>query len=136
MIWTAPVWLTILFALLLWFFQNVQHEGAHALVVRLAGGQIVRFRPWPHRHEGRFYFASVGYRIHELPPSLEGLVNAAPLLWNTLALLIMGILMQEIEPVGWVASMMLGWGICNAVDGTYNLATFLRREPKPGVDGW
>jgi len=31
------------------------HELAHCVVVWAIGGRVIGFKPWPHRHEGRFY---------------------------------------------------------------------------------
>ena len=35
------------------------HEFAHVVVFRLAGARVESFRPWPHRHDGRWYFGRV-----------------------------------------------------------------------------
>lgn len=43
------------------FLWAVVHEGAHAVAALAAGRKILAFRPYPHKLDGQFYFASVTY---------------------------------------------------------------------------
>lgn len=57
MVWWAPP----LVALGGWFAWNVIHEGAHALTALAAGVKVTSFKPWPHKHDGKWRFAGVVY---------------------------------------------------------------------------
>ena len=67
-----------------WFVQNCVHESSHLLFGWLIEGRKpLEFKPWPHRFEGRFYFARcvmgeatkdgwVVYR-HAAPPTVNSI---------------------------------------------------------------
>ncbi len=56
-----------------WFLQNVYHEGSHAIFGFLVEGrELLGFYPYPHKHDGRFYFA----RYHYGPATKDG--SASP----------------------------------------------------------
>lgn len=64
------------------FVTTTIHEGSHALVVWLNGGDITRFRPWPSSVDGQFYF---GYTEWEgtLSNRALALSSIAPKLMDT-----------------------------------------------------
>jgi len=65
----------------------VLHELSHAVATWATGGKVTLFRPWPHRHEGRFYF---GRMMREGGQDLA--VHAAPLAKATGLLLVWALL--------------------------------------------
>lgn len=55
----------------------VLHEFSHCLVVWNVEGKVVEFKPWPHIHDGRFYFGRMSYEVSE--PLPEKTMAIAPL---------------------------------------------------------
>lgn len=52
------IFLSIGMILIAWFIQNVIHEASHLLVGKIVEGRKpLKLIPFPHRYEGRFYFA-------------------------------------------------------------------------------
>lgn len=92
------------------FLQTLVHEGAHAAMVLLSGGEVVAFKPWPHRHNGRFYFGRVSWRAL----SVEGrtAIYFAP---SVAGALIVGVFGSLGHPAAYVLTT------CAAVDVVRNL---------------
>jgi hypothetical protein len=57
-----PWWLPLALALPYYMLWTLIHEGSHALIVLLKRGEIVSFKPWPHRDKGEFFIGRVVYR--------------------------------------------------------------------------
>lgn len=72
-----------------WFLQNCIHEGSHILIAHLLGWKILEFKPYPHKHRGRFYFArysadsSTGWKPKYIPRfhALYGAPFSAAVYW-------------------------------------------------------
>jgi uncharacterized membrane protein YhhN len=43
----------------------VLHEASHAIVVKALDGDVFLFKPWPHFHNGNFYFGRVSYSLNK-----------------------------------------------------------------------
>lgn len=56
------------------------HELSHVLAVKLTGGRITSYTPWPHVHEGKFYFGRVGVAYLDAVPLSHRWSHLAPLL--------------------------------------------------------
>lgn len=87
------LWLLLIIPIA-WFVQNCIHEGSHLLFGWLEEGRKpLEFKPWPHRFEGRFYFAR--YAMGEA--TKDGLTcicirHAAPVLVNSIYITLMSVL--------------------------------------------
>lgn len=104
----------LLIAALVWApCQVLMHEAAHAITVNLVGGQVLQFKPWPHRYGGRFYFGRVRYRAE---PEHRPSIAAAPFLWNGGWVVIMLICYLL---TGWKPFLILGvWALVDIMWGT------------------
>ena len=138
----ANLWIVGVTALALWLPQNAAHEGAHCLVHKWAGDEILGFQPWPGRMaDGSFAFAHMSYRrTRPVPARLDGWCSSAPQVSNTLVLLLL-LPLHLVSVPQVLLSLLTGWALVNFVDGAVNLGTFYRPAPKPGdswrtTDGW
>ena len=136
MIWHAPLWMIAVCALLLWLPQNVQHEGAHALVARIYGHRITMFRPWPTRLGDGWAFAAMAHSGPRLTDRAYGLIYAAPIIASTLVLVATYIALHLVEPGGWLAAALAGWALTSLVDGSVWFLTYARLSPSMAKDGW
>jgi len=138
MLWWGTVWwMIILFALLLWFVQNCQHEGAHCIAAILFGHKITSFRPWPGKTPaGHWSFAYMSHKGPDLSPKQRGIISAAPIVVNTIVLIALHfiLLLGSFEP--WLASLLAAYVLTNLVDGTVWFATFARKIGNYATDGW
>jgi hypothetical protein len=141
MLWDiTPLWPVAVVALVLWFWQNVQHEGMHVLVLWHWGAEITGFKPYPTWNSSLgLCFARMGYRIPAgvgFNSTMEGVGFIAPQAANTLILLMLLAVSRFDLPYG-VEVALAGLYISNFVDGAYNLGTFYRPEPDVKLtDGW
>ena len=71
----------VTFVLLGWVLSLLTHEVSHVVANKLVGRTITAFKPWPHLHNGKFYFG----RASSIGPS-AGLmwVHASPLIKGAL----------------------------------------------------
>jgi hypothetical protein len=133
------LWVVALTALLLWFPQNAQHEGAHALMAKRYGATITRFTPYPSWSTGYFTFASVAWKGGEYDARGRALISVAPQATNTAILLLLALVRFGANPSEVVVSILAGWALVNYVDGAWNLGTFYKPEPpedRKRTDGW
>lgn len=142
---TFFVWWDLVAALavlpLAWLVQNLVHEGAHLVV-----GWVVEGRrptvliPWPHRYDGRFYFA----RCDSGPATKPGSPKArflAPLkaakILAVVALVATGISLEAAWTVpAWgvhVWALIVPFFLCPFVDLHWWMRGFLLQ--RPGTDG-
>lgn len=133
--------LMLLFCALWWIPQNLQHEGAHALTAQYFGATITKIWPFPGMISGRWVWAYVQYvQVVRFTSVQEALVSAAPVITNTVSLIIYFTHLAFLSPLlaSYVVlnSFLAAWAINNYVDGAYNLSTFYRRAPKMSTDGW
>lgn len=130
------------FALAWWIPQNIQHECAHAIVARRFGAVITKIWPLPGMVDGQWLWAYVQYiPVVKFTPSQDALVSAAPILTNTIMLIL----------YSWYAAFMVWSGnsgslvinsllaavaLNNYIDGAVWVSTFYRTVPKMSTDGW
>lgn len=120
--------MTLLYAVLLAWPWVVVHEGAHALAVVASGGQVTRFRPWPHRWaDGSWVWGAMRYRGVPTWGAWRALVSGAP------ALLDVAVVGAWLVVGGEVLGAM---ALCAWVDTTYNWGSLWRREAREGQDAW
>lgn len=140
-------WVVLITALALWFVQNIQHEGMHALAARHWGAKITKFRPWPVNEEDKFSllvwkkghsWARLRWEDGEYDTTGRGLIDIAPQFAATVTLcFIIGVRWRfpDMPPV--VASILAGWYVTNAVDCGYCIGGLFRKRPEnPCSDAW
>lgn len=66
-----------------WLYVTVMHEVSHVLVAWKDGATKVRIYPWPHRHEGKLYFARYSYEGIEYKGA-HNLIDYAPVFMDCL----------------------------------------------------
>lgn len=58
--------LTIIsFTVCAFFFTIFTHELSHAVFVKICGGDVTGFKPYPHIENGKFYFGKVNFNFYE-----------------------------------------------------------------------
>lgn len=145
-------WLVLAAALVGWFFQNVQHEGAHRILAEHWGATITKFMPWPVNADDKFSlafwrkghsWARLRWEDAEYDRTARGIIAIIPQAMNTAIMcFILGVRWRWPEMHTVAASLLTAWYILNIVDGGYGLGTFLRKDPrkvegkKPRTDGW
>jgi len=145
-------WVVLITALVLWFVQNIQHEGMHAISAKHWGATDIKFMPWPVNEEDKFSlafwkkghsWARLRWDDGDYDRTARGLISIAPQFTNTLILsFIIGVRWRFPDMPDVAASILAGWFVTNIVDGGYNLGTFIRKDPRkvegksPRTDGW
>lgn len=111
-----------------WAWQNVAHEGAHLLVGWLVEGRAPRrLVPWPHRWQGRWYWARYENGLATKAGS-PGWRHIAPLCG---ALMQAGIVVGLIITIeAWLSFPFFICSIVDAIVWTWGLAA-----NRPGSDG-
>ncbi len=79
------VWAGLGMAVPTYFTNVVLHEGSHALVAKMFGGEIVKFKVLPTTEKGRFYFGYTAYK-GRLSRNQKTLFYLAPKLLDTIML--------------------------------------------------
>lgn len=127
-------WVILLAALApFWFLQNVIHELAHGLALRLGWGWKFTIWPFPSMRLGRFTFAHVLYEptAESTTPTNQGwgLVSIMPKIANG-AFFILGTLLStllvKVSPVA--AALCALFAGCNLVDFSVGMAGIFRAE--------
>lgn len=134
-------WIVFLAALLpFWLLQNVLHELAHGLALKLGWGWKFSIWPFPSKRLGRFTFANVVYEptcVSKVPTSKGwAFISAMPKIMNLFfffASIIVGLMISRSHKV--VAFLCEVFGICNMVDFSFGMASIFRREPNQS-DMW
>ena len=125
--WYYVLLIGVGFALLLWFPQNAQHEGAHGIGALLVGCRMTEFKPYLHRGtDGKLKFASMRYDCGEraLTRHQRALISAMPVAFNTTIMLgASAINAVGEDSIG--SGLALGWVIVNAFDGGNNARLLL-----------
>jgi hypothetical protein len=62
--------------------QLVIHEGTHGLAVAILGRKVHGFHPYPHKHEGKFYFGRLSADTEGFQPEEEILFSMLPAAMN------------------------------------------------------
>ncbi len=132
--------LFLLFVLLLWFPQNVQHEGMHAIAVKMFGAYDIKLRPYPKWEKGKWwpkYFALMTYKIDKKMEDWQsGLFSSAPQITNTVIMsVVIFILLFSSLPV-WLTSLLFAIFIVNFIDGGANLGSLIIRKEGYSNDAW
>jgi len=117
-------WQSVLIAvgtsLVLWLPQNVQHEGAHALLAKIYGSVITEFHPYPGKLNGNSVFAYVRFsNPRKFTNPERAWISGAPWAANTIMLIFLAIANSQIHnPI--VSAILAGWMINNLADGINN----------------
>lgn len=83
--------LYIIFCCVVWLVQNVIHESSHLIAAKLiTKTKILSFKPYPHKQDKRWVFASCEYKILEKDKDLS-LIHIAPLITDNILLFFAGI---------------------------------------------
>ena len=120
--WQIPVVIGV--ALLLWLPQNAFHEGCHALVVHLLGGKVTSFKPFVHKRNGKWYFASMSWNSDKTFTNRQrAYISVAPWIGNALIIVVTSAMnVFGSHKVG--SAILLGWTVVNFMDFANN-ARFL-----------
>jgi len=135
------IFLLLLFVLILWLPQNIQHEGMHAIIAKLFGAEEVKIYPlptWGPKSWIPKYFAYMTYR--NLPKDTSdfkrGFISCAPQIANTLVIAFV-ILANIILPLPAMLSIFLfALILVNFIDGATNLGSLLVRKEGHSNDAW
>lgn len=69
-------WWVLLCVPVAWLVQNCLHELSHLLVGLFQGLKPSGYYPYPHKHEGRFYFSRYSFDYSSLKPyQLDGFIR-------------------------------------------------------------
>ena len=117
-----------------WLLQNIIHELAHGLALRIGWGWRFSIWPFPSTKLGRFTFAHV---IYEPTPTSStpnnagwALVSVMPRLVNGGLILASSTLALLLKPLSMVAAVLLALlAACNLVDFTVGMVGIFRSEP-------
>lgn len=100
-----------LIIVLAWFLQNVIHELSHLIAGKVfEGREFKKLIPFPHMHNGKFYFA----RYENGPATKNGnpkLRHIAPLITGIVLFLVFVILFITTQSI-----FMLPFAVCSLVD--------------------
>lgn len=131
----ATHWIVLLIAILpFWLLQNIIHELAHGLALRLGWGWKFTIWPFPSMKLGRFTFAHVLYEPTETSttPSSRGwgLVSIMPRIVNGVFFMCSTVLATVLRTICPVAAVLCAlFAACNLADFTFGVAGIFRREP-------
>lgn len=139
-------------ALLLWPVQNAQHEGAHALMVRLFGADVTKMVLYPTNANNEFSLAfwESGFTWahmswsggEEFTHRQYASISIAPQMANVIVLELLCItrlvLGDDANP--WLLSILAGVFLVQYVDGAVNFSTFYKwwivEDADKTSDGW
>ncbi len=99
------------------------HELSHAAAVKLLKGTVKTFKPYPHRHNDRWYLGRVAFSL----PERNRWVYATPLAFN-IPLTILALIFHPILAI-WPALDFLAW-----MRGYLGIS--LPWSKADGLDGW
>jgi hypothetical protein len=117
-----------------WFLQNIIHELAHGLAIRIGWGWKFSIWPFPSKKLGRFTFAHVIYEptAASQTPTNKGwaLISIMPRIVNSGLILISTTLSDILVSVSPVAAVLCAlFAACNLVDFSVGMAGIFRNEP-------
>ncbi len=142
MIWVfSTTWLLILFIVLLWFPQNIHHEGMHALAAKFYGAKEVKLYPFPEWSDSWFpdYFAYMTYRFEygdEPTDRSRALISGAPQIANTLWLMILLPILAYVSMPLWLYTFVSAFIVVQFIDAAVNLSSIFRKIPRANQDTW
>jgi hypothetical protein len=131
----AVHWIVLLVALVpFWLLQNIIHELAHGLALRLGWGWRFSIWPFPSMKLGQFTFAHVIYEptVTAVAPTSKGwgLVSIMPKIVNVVFLIVTAVLATALRTVSPVAAVLCAlFASCNLVDFSVGMAGIFRQEP-------
>jgi len=131
----AVHWIVLLAAIIpFWLLQNIIHELAHGLALRLGWGWKFSIYPFPSTKLGRFTFAHVIYEptaTSGTPTSQGwGLVSIMPRIVNGVFLMTAATLAAVLRTVSPVAAVLCAlFAACNLVDFSVGMAGIFRKDP-------
>jgi hypothetical protein len=131
----AVHWIVLLVAIVpFWLLQNIIHELAHGLTLRIGWGWRFRIWPLPSMKLGRFTFAHVVYEptATSSTPDNAGwaLVSIMPRLVNGVFIMLSSVSATLLWAPAPVASVLCAlFAACNFVDFAVGMAGIFRSEP-------
>jgi hypothetical protein len=131
----AVHWIILLAAIVpFWLLQNIIHELAHGLALRIGWGWKFSIYPFPSMRLGRFTFAHVIYEptaTSRTPTSKGwGMVSIMPKIVNGVFFMIAataGTLLLTVSSIAAVLCTL--FAACNLIDFSVGMAGIFRREP-------
>jgi hypothetical protein len=116
-----------------WLFQNVVHEGSHLLAAWFSGRKPLGLYPYPHFHQGRFYFARCTWK-HGIPLEPRNAVMVAPLYGFMAVELVVAalLLLVPADACLW----LLPFSICALVDALWWVRGLLWGSPHSDAQRW
>lgn len=101
---------------------TIRHEGAHAIVAKLYGAEILEFKFLPFRRDGRFYWGYVGWH-GDLDAAQVSVVKKAPYLVNVLLVVVWFVVSRAyaFEQFHWFAFTTAMLLVSPVIDSAYNL---------------
>ena len=132
---SVTIWILLLAALVpFWLLQNIIHELAHGLTMRLGWAWRFRIWPFPSMKLGRFTFAHVVYEPSAASgtPTNKGwaLVSIMPKLVNVAFMILGTVLSIVLRPVSMAtAGLLVLFAVCNAVDFSVGMTRIFCRNP-------
>lgn len=129
-------WLILLALIPIFLVQNVIHEISHAIPVWIRGGTLTLLKPYPHYHEGKFYFARMSFKREKTWDDFElGWISLAPAVHN---IFLFGFLAPFTLDNPHLNTIFLMLWIAQAIDFTNNIKNLLRGSDSdlPRVEGF
>jgi hypothetical protein len=133
-------WIIIACSILpLWFLQNVIHELAHGLTVKIGWGWDFSIYPFPSNKLGRFTFAHVKYTNNEnskvIPEKGFGLVSAMPKIVNIVLIVLSALFIAIFYNNVYVVAPLIVFTWCNYIDFTVGMLSIFKAN-KTKSDIW
>lgn len=134
-------WIILLVAIFpFWLLQNIIHELAHGLALRIGWGWRFSIWPFPSTRLGRLTFAHVVYEptsASSMPDNAGwALVSIMPRLANGALILVSSVLSLLLKPWLMVAAVLLAlFATCNLIDLIVGMAGIFRAGPNQ-TDIW
>lgn len=135
------IYLALVLIPVIWLWQNVQHEGCHALMAKYFGATIEKFYPFPVWDDDILprVWAYMQYSMPKdaapLTNTQRALIYIAPQIANTVLL---WIFVLAFSFTGWVG--LVPFMLTNYIDGAFNISTLYRSKERMNEDflsdGW
>jgi len=125
------IWVLILIPVA-WFLQNCIHEGSHILFGWLDEGiKPLGFYPYPHIHDGQFYFARYTYIAFPIPDEPHLIRHIAPIITNV-GMLLFGAFTLFLTKSIWILPFM----VCALMDALWWIYGYIWGSEKKDGKRW
>lgn len=134
--------------LVAWFWQNLFHEWSHLATGWIwEGRKPIRMIPWPHKWQGRWYWARYegGPATRANAAQQEYRRHSAPLRWAVVQMWCVGAGILGWLGAGWLVSWEMGlemswysvpFFVCPLVDAAVWIWGYVMRRPGTDGDRW